>query len=285
MNVVWHEELSAPASITGPVTEKRFIVIHWYGDPNTAGDVHATARYLAGVTHASVNYVAGQGHAYCLINPTQMAYAQGDGANGDGNTHGISIECDPRMRPEDLETVAHVIAKIRRDFGVNFPLRRHNEFTNTQCCGVWAGKLEWLSNRANEINDGQAAAPAPAPAPVIAPAATPAAGAGPYIPNDHWKVEKGETLTQVAAWARASVAEVARFNGISDHNTITVGERIWSPAAGADTYKVDPGDTLSGISQWYAGQGHSVSVQQLQYANGINDPSTEVKVGMRLLVP
>ena len=283
MNVVWHEELSAPASITGPVAEKRFIVIHWYGDPNTAGDVHATARYLAGVTHASVNYVAGQGHVYCLINPTQMAYAQGDGANGDGNTHGISIECDPRMRPEDLETVAQVIAKIRRDFGVNFPLRRHNEFTSTQCCGVWAGKLDWLSNRANQINAGQATptpTPIPAPSPVIVPTAN-----QPYVADPHWVVERDETLTQIANWAKHSVADVARFNGITDPNKISIGERIWSPSAGSDTWTVDPGDTLSGISQWYAAKGHTVSVEQLQYANGINNPSADVKVGMRLLVP
>lgn len=279
MNIVWHENLSSPAAITGPVHEKRFIVIHWYGDPNTAGDVHATARYLAGVTHASVNYVAGQGHAYCLVNPTQIAYAQGDGGNGDGNRHGISIECDPRMRPEDLETVAHVIAKIRQDFGVNFPLRRHNEFTNTQCPGVWAGKLQWLSDRANQINAGQAA-PAPAPSPVIVPATNQS-----YVADPHWVVEPGETLSQAAAWANHSVADVARFNGIKDPNVIHVGERIWSPSAGSDTWTVDPGDTLSSISQWYATKGHTVTVQQLQYANGINNPGTDVKVGMRLLVP
>lgn len=277
MSIVWHEELSSPPSIVGPVNRKDFIAIHWYGDPLTAGDVHATARYLAGVTHASVNYVAGDGHAYCLVNPTQVAYGQGDGADGYGNNHGISIECDPRMKPIDLETVAHVIAKIRSDFGVNFPLRPHNDFTSTQCPGVWEGKLDWLSNRANQVIKGETAPFAPAPTPEII--------SGPYIPNDHWKVEKDETLTQIARHFGVGVEEVRVFNGIADANKITVGERIWSPSAGSDTWTVDPGDTLSGISAWYAQKGHKVTVPELQYANGINNPNTETKVGLRLLIP
>lgn len=285
MKINWYEHLSSPAAITGPVHTKEFIVIHWYGDPNTAGDVHATAGYLSRVTHASVNFVCGsaggEGHVYCLINPTQIAYGQGDGANGVGNTRGISIECDPRMRPEDLEVAAQTVARIRRDFGIVFPLRPHKDFTKTACPGTYEAKLQWISDRALQIN-GQAAAPAPIqPAPVLPGPSNPAA----YVPDDHWLVEPGETMTQIAAHFGVGVAELAKFNGIADANKITVGERIWSPAGRADTWKVDPGDTLSGISQWYAAKGHAVSVQQLQYANGINNPSTDVKVGMRLVIP
>lgn len=279
MSIVWHEELSAPAAITGPVQRKDFIAIHWYGDPATAGDVHATARYLASVTHASVNYVAGSGHAYCLINPTRVAYGQGDGANGYGNNHGISIECDPRMSASSFETVAQVIAKVRRDFGVNFPLRPHNDFTSTQCPGVWEARLGELSNRANAINAGVvnvAPASSPAPAPV----------SGVFVPNDHWKVDPGDTMTQIAKHYRVSVFDLAKFNGIKDPSKITVGERIWSPKAGRDTWHVGAGDTLAGISQWYkANHNMDVSVDQLKYANGINKPETETTVGLRLLVP
>lgn len=283
MSITYHENLSSPATIVGPVHRKEFIAIHWYGDPKTAGDVHATARYLAGVTHASVNYVAGDGHVYCLVNPTQIAYGQGDGADGYGNKHGISIECDPRMKAIDLETVAQLIAKIRRDFGVIFPLRPHKNFTSTACPGVWEAKLDWLDKRAREIN-----APGAKPAPVKTPAAPKPAPKpnAPYVPNDHWKVDPGDTMTKIAKHFGVSVDALVKFNaGITNANRITVGSRIWSPKAGADTWKVDPGDTLSGISAWYATQGHKVTVEQLKYANGINNPNTEVAVGLRLLIP
>lgn len=278
MSITWHEQLSSPPSIVGPVNRKDFIAIHWYGDPRTAGDVHATARYLAGVTHASVNYVAGDGHVYCLVNPTQVAYGQGDGANGYGNNFGISIECDPRMKPIDLETVAHVIAKIRKDFGQNFPLRPHNDFTLTQCPGVWAGKFQWLSDRANQINSGVAAGPVnPVPVPPII--------SGPYIPNDHWRVDPKETLSKIADHFKVGIPELAKFNGIKNPNVIQVGERIWSPKAGFGTWVVEDGQTLSGISAWFAARGRQVTVPQLQYANGLNNPSTETEVGLRLLIP
>lgn len=283
MKINWHEHLSSPAAITGPVHKKEFIAIHWYGDPNASSDVHGTARYLSGVTHASVNsvcgYAGGEGHAYSLVTPTRIAYGQGDGGDGYGNKHGISLECDPRMRPEDLEVVAHVVARWRRDFGINFPLRPHNHFTKTQCPGTYEARLGDISRRADQIN-GQAKAPQHTPAPLAVP------GKSLLIPDPHWLVEKGETLTQAAEWMGVSVAEAAKFNGIKDPNKITVGERLWSPKGRTDTWTVDPGNTLAGISEWYrVNHGHKVSVQQLQYANGINDPSKDVKVGMRLVIP
>ena len=149
----------------------------------------------------------------------------------------------------------------------------------------WPGDMDGLRSQINaaiaELTGG-GAAPAPAaPAPVV----PNPVDAAKYVPDPHWLVEKGETLSQIAKWAKYSVDAVAEFNGIGNPDVINVGEWIWSPAAGYSTWMVDPGDTLSGIVQWYANNGHTVTVKQLQYANGINDPSTEVKVGMRLLVP
>lgn len=282
MKINWYEHLSSPAAITGPEEDKEFIVIHWYGKPGASGDVHGTARYLAGVTHASVNFVSGyaggEGHVYCLVTPTRVAYGQGDGAMGVGNRKGISIECDPRMRPEDLETVAHVIARMRREHKKPYPLRPHQHFTQTECPGTYMQQLAWLSARANQIN-GQAAAPTPTPAPVIQP------GKGVLVPDPHWLVEKGETMSQIAQWAKVPVAELAKFNGIKDANKIEIGERIWAPSAGFTTWMVKKGDTLSGVANWYTGRGRKTDVAALQYANGINNANTDVKIGMRLLVP
>lgn len=279
MKINWYEHLSSPAAITGPEEDKEFIVIHWYGKPGASGDVHGTARYLSGVTHASVNFVSGyaggEGHIYCLVTPTRVAYGQGDGAMGVGNRKGISIECDPRMRREDLETAAHVIARMRREHGKPYPLRPHQHFTQTECPGTYMQQLSWLSARADQIN-GQGAAPTPSPAPTIQP------GKGVLVPDPHWLVEKNENLTMVAKHFGVTVEQVRAFNGLKDANQITVGERLWSPNGRRDTWIVDPGDTLSKISAYYGG---AVSVDQLQYANGINNPSTDLKVGMRLVIP
>ena len=149
--------------------------------------------------------------------------------------------------------------------------------------GDMDGLREAINNRIAAIKTGKApTAPAPAP-PKVVPAAAP--GKGPYVPDPHWLVEKNENLTQIAHWAGVSTAAIAKFNGIKNVNVITVGERVWSPSAGHDTWMVDPGDTLSAIAAWYTTRGHKVTVAQLQYANGINNPSKDLKVGMRLIVP
>lgn len=186
----------------------------------------------------------------------------------------------------ELEYLQHLPEGLRAQIG-------HKEYTGARTPDLagkidpyeWPGGEDGLRASINAcIAEFRGGTPAPAPAPALpVPASNPASG--PYVPDPHWLVEPGETLTQIADWAGYSVAEVAKFNAIKDPDKITVGERVWSPAAGSDTWTVDPGDTLSGISGWYAKHGHTVSVQQLQYANGINDPATETVVGLRLLIP
>lgn len=149
----------------------------------------------------------------------------------------------------------------------------------------WPGGMNGLRTQINakiaELQKGVKPA-APKPKAPVAPS-NPAKG--PFVPDPHWKVEKGETMGQIAKWAGVSVERLAAFNGIKDANKIKAGERIWSPNAGWTTWMVDPGDTLSGIAHWYTSRGRKVEVSKLQFANGINNPSTDLKVGMRLLVP
>ena len=177
----------------------------------------------------------------------------------------------------ELEYLQHLPEELRAQIG-------HKEYSSQGKIDPfqWPGDMDGLRAKINEkiaeLRGGAKPAPVKA-APVVN------IKPGAYVPDPHWKVEKGETLSQIAKWAGVSVPEIAKFNGIKDVNRITVGERIWSPKAGSDTYVVDPGDTLSSISQWYATQGHKVSVQQLQFANGINNPATETKVGLRLVIP
>lgn len=148
----------------------------------------------------------------------------------------------------------------------------------------WPGGMDGFRASINakiaELEKGTTPAPAPTPA---KPAPAPAPG-GKFVPDPHWLVEKttpAETMSQIAKWAGVSVAALAKFNGIKDPNKITVGERIWSPAGAIDTWMVDPGDTLSKIAAFYNGQ---TSVAKLQDANGINNPNTDLKVGMRLII-
>lgn len=186
----------------------------------------------------------------------------------------------------ELEYLMHLEPEMRIQLG-------HREYTSARTPNLggkidpynWPGGEDGLRAAINgRIAEFAGGTKAPTPAPAKPVPAGPSNG-GAYVPDPHWLVEPGETMTAVANWAGFSVAEVAKFNGIKDPNVIHVGERIWSPAAGKDTWMVDPGDTLSGISAWYARNGHAVSVQQLQYANGINDPARETKVGVRLIIP
>lgn len=145
----------------------------------------------------------------------------------------------------------------------------------------WPGDMDGLRSQINakmaELQ-GKAASPAPVASKPAAPVTAK------FVPDPHWLVEKknpAETMGQIAKWAGYSVDALAKFNGIKDPNKITVGERIWSPAGAIDTWIVDPGDTLSKIAAFYQGR---TTVAKLQNANGINNPSTDLKVGMRLII-
>lgn len=149
----------------------------------------------------------------------------------------------------------------------------------------WPGGMDGLRAQINDKVRELTGGGKPAAPHVSAPVPNPDTTKGPFVPDPHWLVEKGENLTQIAQWAGVTTQVLAKFNGIKNVNVITVGERVWSPAGRHDTWMVDPGDTLSKVAVWYTGKGHPVSVQQLQFANGINNPSKDLKVGMRLIIP
>lgn len=219
-----------------------------------------------------------------------------------GNLYFIGIEMESSgVAPWDwtadqIRVAPHLGAALERAYLMHLPpeLRAqigHKEYAANRVPNIsgkidpagWPGDMDGLRAEINKILDGKA--PAPAPSKPAAPAPAPSPNKGPYVPDPHWLVDPGNTLSYISEETGYSVADLVKFNGIKNPNSIKAGERIWYPGTGSDTWMVDPGDTLSGISQWYAKKGHKVSVQQLQYANGINNPNTEVKVGMRLLIP
>ena len=138
----------------------------------------------------------------------------------------------------------------------------------------WPGGMDGLRAAINDVLDDKVATPAPPPAPAPAPASVPTR----YEPDPHWVVEPGETMSQIAKWAGCTVATLAHYNGVHP-DRISVGEWIWPPV-GQGTWKVDPGDTLSGIASHYRG----LSLDRLCFANGINDPG-RINVGQRLQIP
>ena len=145
----------------------------------------------------------------------------------------------------------------------------------------WPGDMNGLRD---QINQKIAEIQAPAPTPIDPPHPVPAT-AMKYEADPHWTMEKDENLGMAARHFGVGVVELARYNGIKDPNKVEIGERIWPPV-GADTYVVDPKDTLTKIVAFYHSQGHkALTVQKIQFANGINDPATETKVGLRLQIP
>lgn len=159
------------STFTGPAMTPKGITIHWWGLPGQTGDFAGTASYLVQAGYAqraSVHYVAEAGKVACLISPNIASWGNGDGGNGWGNLNTITIECNPRNWEADRETVAELIANLRKTYG-DLPLYPHNRWTATQCPGTWEAYLPWLSNRANQIMGGAKPAapvsPSPAPAP------------------------------------------------------------------------------------------------------------------------
>lgn len=234
------EEQYSSTFYGGPMIPKG-ITIHWWGDPAQHPTFDGTVQVLlerGRQESASVHFVCEAGRVSCLVSPTVNSWGNGDGGAGWGNLNTITIENNPRCTPEDRETLAELIAWLRRTYtDYPLPLYPHNHWTQTQCPGVWEQWLPWLDQRANEINAaGGASAPAPAPA-APAPAATPASGATTITHSEneyHWIVDPGDTLSKIAAYylgdgSNANVAKMAAYNGIKNVNAISVGQKIWAP--------------------------------------------------------
>jgi LysM repeat protein len=89
------------------------------------------------------------------------------------------------------------------------------------------------------------------------------------------EVRIGETLSEIAAAYGVPLAELMALNGISDPNTIRVGQtlilpedavRIGQPTFEIPTHTVGAGETLSEIARQYG-----ISTARLMFLNGISD--------------
>jgi LysM repeat protein len=135
----------------------------------------------------------------------------------------------------------------------------------------------------------------------LAPVATATTAANEPVPSNVYIVQRGDTLSRIAARFNTTTATLAQLNGITNPNTIYAGQRLNIPAAGDSgsvvepqppaptatqpapventTYVVQPGDTLFKIAVRF-----HVTVASLAQANGIRNTNL-VYVGQRLVIP
>lgn len=87
-------------------------------------------------------------------------------------------------------------------------------------------------------------------------------------------VQRGDTLSGIAAWFGVNTWSLAAVNGIANANTIWVGMKLCIPSAygnpgpvtGTGYYTVRYGDTLSMIAAW-----HGTTVHYLMWLNGLSN--------------
>jgi LysM repeat protein len=109
--------------------------------------------------------------------------------------------------------------------------------------------------------------------------------AAPEAQGEVYIVQRGDTLTLIAARLGVSPAALAQINGIANPDFIYVGQRLLMPGGGAPApgvggvHIVQRGETLTSIAARYG-----VSVNALAQANGLRSLNF-VWVGQRLSVP
>lgn len=267
----------------GPMVPKGF-AIHWWDDPANVPTFWPVVKLLlarSAARSASVNFVAEAGLVACLVSPTTVAWAQGDGGDGWGNNNLVSIECNPRCSPGDRETVAELMADQHLLNGVPLVAYPHHKFTATRCPGVWEQWIPWLLKRAAELVAAKQGKPVPKPAPAAKPVPKPAPAARkPRVYSDsaiHWVVERGDTLGKIAAYYNGpTVAQIAAHNNI-DANTIKPGQKIWIP--GRLEWIIEAPDTIRSVAKYYG-----LDPGGLAARNGLAGPDATIYVGNRLVI-
>lgn len=254
---------------------------HW--DTKDSGATYeGTIRTLCndyrnvGSRGVSAHFVAESGRIACLVSPVNAAWHAG---NGKGNATTIGIECNPLERGGDYATIIEFQAWLFARYGVK-PLYHHCDWTPTECPGTY--ELQRIYDAALALFHKNAHSE-PIVAPVPAAHVTPPVKHNLWVPDLHWEVDKGNTLSTIAAYYKVTVDQLAHYNGIRAPYIIKPGERIWPPSAGIGTWTDDPGEhgtmVINKAAKWF-----NVSADKIRHSNGINNDNTVVP-GLRLNIP
>lgn len=98
------------------------------------------------------------------------------------------------------------------------------------------------------------------------------------VANGSYKIQKNDTLIEIASRYDTTVEELVRLNQIANPKTIQPGQKLTVPKRYID-YKVKAGDTLSEIASR-----HSLGTSDLISYNNISDPK-RLKIGQTLKIP
>ena len=93
-------------------------------------------------------------------------------------------------------------------------------------------------------------------------------------------VQRGDTLSKIAAQYGTTYQKLAAYNNISNPSLIRVGQEIRIPGVAADrVYTVKSGDTLSSIASKYG-----TTYKKLAEYNNISNPNL-IRVGQNIKIP
>ena len=103
------------------------------------------------------------------------------------------------------------------------------------------------------------------------------AGSGEQV----YTVQKGDTLSKIAAKYGTTYQKLASYNSIANPNKISVGQKIRIPGSGVKTYTVKKGDTLWAIAAGQLGDGSRYN--EIKTMNGLK--SDTIHAGQTLKLP
>lgn len=214
-----------------------------------------------------------------------------------GNHHLIGIEMESSglapwdWTPEQLRIAPLLGAALELTFLQHLPedyrlQLGHYEYSDAgkPDPAGWPGAMDGLRASINaKLAELQGGAPTPAPKPnptPVKPAPAPSTPVRKTYSNDaiHWEVEKGDTLSKIAAYygIPSEIQAIAAHNGI-DPNRISVGDKIWIP--GLLQWTVDKGDTISSIAAYYG-----LNNAHLAALNGLGGPNAAIRPGDTLTI-
>ena len=111
--------------------------------------------------------------------------------------------------------------------------------------------------------------------------ATPAKPEQPATGETVYTVQKGDTLSKIAAKYGTTYQKLASYNGIANPNIINVGQKIKIPGSGVRTYTVKAGDSLWAIAAKQLGDGSRYN--EIKTMNGLT--SNLIHAGQTLKLP